>query len=367
MQEHVAPPLVPPTTEGSLADLPTRNAATNPTRIAFSRREGTAWVDVTAAEFADDVRGVAKGLVAAGVKPGDRVAIMCKTRYEWTLTDFAIWTAGAVTVPIYETSSAHQVEWILNDSGATGILLETAAHEATLGEVRDQLPGLKHVWQVDAGGIEELKAAGASVGDDELAAATAGTDRRSIATIIYTSGTTGRPKGCPAHARQLPGPGRERHHQARARSSRPTAPRRCSSCRWPTSSRGSSRSSASRARPRWATAPTSRTCSATSPSSSRRSSSPSPGSSRRSSTPPRPRPPGRARARSSPPRPTRPSPGRAPRTPVARAWACACGTACSTGSSTASSARPWAARSCMPCPAARRSAPAWATSSAASA
>jgi long-chain acyl-CoA synthetase len=195
VQEHVAPPLVAPTTEGSLADLPTRNAATNPTRIAFSRREGTAWVDVTAAEFADDVRAVAKGLVAAGIKPGDRVAIMCKTRYEWTLTDFAIWTAGAVTVPIYETSSAHQVEWILNDSGAAGILLETSAHEATLGEVREQLPGLKHVWQVDAGGLEELKASGASVGDDELAAATAGIDRSSIATIIYTSGTTGRPKG----------------------------------------------------------------------------------------------------------------------------------------------------------------------------
>jgi long-chain acyl-CoA synthetase len=195
VQEHVAPPLVAPTTEGSLADLPTRNAATDPSRVAFSRREGSAWVDVTAAEFAEDVRGVAQGLVAAGVKPGDRVAIMCKTRYEWTLTDFAIWTAGAVTVPIYETSSAHQVEWILNDSGATGIVLETAAHEATLTEVRDQLPGLKHVWQVDAGAVEELKASGAAVGDDELAAATAGIDRNSVATIIYTSGTTGRPKG----------------------------------------------------------------------------------------------------------------------------------------------------------------------------
>jgi long-chain acyl-CoA synthetase len=195
VQEHVAPPLVEPTTQGSLADLPARNAAANPSFVAFSRKEGGRWVDVTAAEFNDDVRAVAKGLVAAGISPGDRVAIMCKTRYEWTLTDFAIWTAGAVTVPIYETSSAEQVAWILTDSGATGIMLETPAHQATLDEVRDQLPELRHVWQVDAGAIADLKAAGAGVGDEQLAAATAGVDRSSTATIIYTSGTTGRPKG----------------------------------------------------------------------------------------------------------------------------------------------------------------------------
>ncbi|SDO84451.1 long-chain acyl-CoA synthetase [Pedococcus dokdonensis] len=195
MQEHVAPPLVQPTTEGSLADLPGRNAASDPRRVAFSRKEGSGWVDVTAAQFDEDVRAVAKGLIAAGIAPGDCVAIMCKTRYEWTLTDFAIWTAGAVTVPIYETSSAEQVAWILTDSGAGGIMLETAAHEATLGEVRDQLPGLHHVWQVDAGAIAELKSAGASVSDADLEAAKGSLDRSSIATIIYTSGTTGRPKG----------------------------------------------------------------------------------------------------------------------------------------------------------------------------
>ncbi|GAB3436405.1 AMP-dependent synthetase/ligase [Phycicoccus ginsengisoli] len=195
MQEHVAPPLVPPTTEGSLADLPARNAATNPTSVAFVRKEGARWVDVTAQEFNEDVRAMAKGLVASGIRPGDRVAIMSKTRYEWTLTDFAIWTAGAVTVPIYETSSAEQVAWILSDSGARAIVLETPAHEAALAEVRDQLGGVEHVWQLDAGAIDDLKAAGASVSDDDLAAATAGIDRSSTATIIYTSGTTGRPKG----------------------------------------------------------------------------------------------------------------------------------------------------------------------------
>jgi long-chain acyl-CoA synthetase len=195
VQEHVAPPLVPPTTEGSLADLPARNAATNPTAVAFARKEGGRWVDVTAREFAEDVRAVAKGLVAAGIRPGDRVAIMSKTRYEWTLTDFAIWTAGAVTVPIYETSSAEQVAWILSDSGARAIMLETPTHEAGLAEVRDQLGGVEHVWQIDAGAIDELKTAGATVSDEDLAAATAGIDRSSTATIIYTSGTTGRPKG----------------------------------------------------------------------------------------------------------------------------------------------------------------------------
>ena len=195
MQEHLAPPLVEPQTEGSLADLPARNAATNPRNVAFSRREGSRWVDVTAGEFNDDVRAVAKGLLAAGISPGDRVAIMCKTRYEWTLTDFAVWTAGGVTVPIYETSSAEQVAWILADSGASGIMLETPSHQATLEEVRSELPGLHHVWQVDAGAITELKQAGASVSDEDLAAATAGVNRASTATIIYTSGTTGRPKG----------------------------------------------------------------------------------------------------------------------------------------------------------------------------
>ncbi len=120
---------------------------------------------------------------------------MCKTRYEWTLTDFAIWTAGGVTVPIYETSSAEQVAWILADSGASGIMLETPAHQATLEEVRGELAGLHHVWQVDAGAIADLKEAGADVSDDDLAAATASVNRSSTATIIYTSGTTGRPKG----------------------------------------------------------------------------------------------------------------------------------------------------------------------------
>ncbi|TQJ50393.1 AMP-dependent synthetase/ligase [Phycicoccus sp. SLBN-51] len=196
MQDHVVPPLVEPTTEGSLADLPARNAARNPHRVAFSKKAEGRWVDVTAAQFHNEVRAVAKGLVAAGVRTGDRVGIMCKTRYEWTVVDFAAWTAGAVPVPIYETSSAEQVLWILKDSGAKGIVVETPAHEAIVAEVRDDLPELEHVWQVDAGGIDALAQAGAAVDDAALEAAREGVDRTSVATIIYTSGTTGRPKGC---------------------------------------------------------------------------------------------------------------------------------------------------------------------------
>jgi long-chain acyl-CoA synthetase len=196
VQDHVVPPLVEPTTEGSLADLPARNAERNPSRVAFSRKAGAQWVEVTAAEFHRQVRALAKGFVAAGVAPGDRVAIMSKTRYEWTLTDFAVWTAGGVVVPIYETSSPDQVRWILEDSGAVGIVLETPGHAATLDEVRGQLPDVRHVWQIDGGGLETLAADGAGVTDADLDAARSGIDRTSIATIIYTSGTTGRPKGC---------------------------------------------------------------------------------------------------------------------------------------------------------------------------
>jgi long-chain acyl-CoA synthetase len=196
VQDHVVPPLVEPTTEGSLADLPARNAERNPNRVAFSRKAGAQWVEVTAAEFHSQVRALAKGFVAAGVAPGDRVAIMSKTRYEWTLTDFAVWTAGGVVVPIYETSSPDQVRWILEDSGAVGIVLETPGHAATLDEVRGQLPDVRHVWQIDGGGLETLAADGAGVTDADLDAARSGIDRTSIATIIYTSGTTGRPKGC---------------------------------------------------------------------------------------------------------------------------------------------------------------------------
>ena len=195
--EKVVPPLVPATTEGSLADLPVRNAADAPTETGFARKhdDGT-WSDVSWLEFADDVAAVAKGLIASGIGAGDRVAIMSRTRYEWTLFDFACWTAGAVVVPIYETSSAEQVAWIISDSESVAVLVENEHHVATVREVRDRLPGLQHVFELAAGDLEALRRRGLDVADVELESRRQALDRQSVATIIYTSGTTGRPKGC---------------------------------------------------------------------------------------------------------------------------------------------------------------------------
>jgi len=164
--------------------------------VVFSTRSGSGWQNVTATRFADDVNRLAKGLIAAGVEVGDRVGLMSRTRYEWTMTDYAIWTAGAVTVPIYETSSPDQVAWILEDSGAVAVVVETATHAGAVSAARDRLPGLRDVWQIESGALDELNRAGADVGDETLDARRASTDRTSLATIIYTSGTTGRPKGC---------------------------------------------------------------------------------------------------------------------------------------------------------------------------
>jgi long-chain acyl-CoA synthetase len=190
------PPLVTPQTEGNLSDLPVRNGNNRPHQVAFSRQLSGTWVDVTNAEFLADVRALAKGLIAAGVGLGERVAIMSRTRYEWTLTDFAVWAAGAVSVPIYETSSAEQVAWIVSDAECAAVILETPTHAKTLAGVRADLPVLRDVWQIDSGGLDELKLAGGETTDQELEARRSQTSRADIATVIYTSGTTGRPKGC---------------------------------------------------------------------------------------------------------------------------------------------------------------------------
>ncbi len=196
MKDIDVPPLVPPTTEGNLSDLPERNAKADPDRVVFATRAGAGFNDVTATEFYTQVRALAKGLLAAGIEVGDRVGLMSKTRYEWTVADFAIWAAGAVVVPIYETSSAEQISWILQDSAAVALIVETPGHASTLAEVRDELGGLRDVWQIDAGGLDEVAATGADVSDETLDARRAGVTRADLATIIYTSGATGRPKGC---------------------------------------------------------------------------------------------------------------------------------------------------------------------------
>ncbi len=174
-----------------------------PDKVLLAVRRGTAWTDVTAATFAADVRAVAKGLLSHGVGPGDRVALMSKTRYEWTLVDYAIWTIGAVTVPIYETSSAEQVQWILQDSGATAMVVEAQRHQELVRSVRSELDDLAQVWQLDDGAIEWLSTTGSAVDDEELNSRRADVRAASLATIVYTSGTTGRPKGCRLTHRNL--------------------------------------------------------------------------------------------------------------------------------------------------------------------
>ena len=156
---------------------------------------GGTWSDVTAAQFNEEVRALAKGFIAAGVEAGDRIAIMSHTRYEWTLIDYALWTAGAVVVPIYETSSAEQAEWILANSQARAVIAETDQFAAMISDAKDRLPALEHQWLLDSA-LPALTAGGADVAPDALDSRAGARGSGDIATIIYTSGTTGRPKGC---------------------------------------------------------------------------------------------------------------------------------------------------------------------------
>jgi long-chain acyl-CoA synthetase len=203
VQEYSVPALVDVAPAASLVDVIGQNATATPDRVLFTRKVDARWTPVTAKEFATEVAALAAGLVASGVQPGDRVALMSKTRYEWTLCDYAIWTAGAVTVPVYETSSAEQVQWNLGDSGAVAVIVESAAHEAAFRSVQGQLPDVRQAWQIDAGGLEELSAAGREVATSELEARRSTLTADSLATVIYTSGTTGRPKGCELTHRNL--------------------------------------------------------------------------------------------------------------------------------------------------------------------
>ena len=196
MQDSVTPILVEPDPTTTLADVPGHNARNRPDNIAFSTKGGDGWVDVTAADFNTQVRDLARGLVAAGIRSGDTVAIMSRTRYEWTLADFAVWSAGAVSVPVYETSSADQVEWIASDSGVRAVIVETPDHAKLVESVRGRAPAIEHVWQIDAGDLDDLAASAADVDEAEIDRRIEALRRDDLATIIYTSGTTGRPKGC---------------------------------------------------------------------------------------------------------------------------------------------------------------------------
>ncbi|WP_410538875.1 AMP-dependent synthetase/ligase [Streptomyces sp. KL2] len=197
MREFSLPALYEVPADGNLTDLIHRNAAQHPDLPVIARKDaGGGWEDLTAREFLAEVRAAARGLIAAGVRPGDRIGLMSRTRYEWTLLDFAVWSAGAVTVPIYETSSPEQIQWILSDSGAVGCVVETGAHAAAVESVRDRLPRLANLWTVDDGAVRKLADSGSQVTDAVLDEHSGAADADAPATIVYTSGTTGRPKGC---------------------------------------------------------------------------------------------------------------------------------------------------------------------------
>lgn len=188
----------------NITDLVERRASDskNPVVYRVQKSPGN-WVPVTATGFRDQVYALAKGLIALGIEPGDKVGIISRTRYEWTLIDFAIWHAGAVSVPVYETSSPSQAAWVLSHSETKAVFVENQklfdlVKAAEAVELDGAAPlELSHRWVIDAGVIETLVAAGADLPDSAVEERRATLNMDSLATIVYTSGTTGRPKGCP--------------------------------------------------------------------------------------------------------------------------------------------------------------------------
>ena len=197
MDHYDMPAIVPADPEANVTDLLVERARLTPDLALFSIPTADGgWSDVTSKEFLDQVIALAKGFAAAGIQPGDKIGFMCKTRYEWTLVDFAIWFAGAVMVPIYETSSPSQLQWNLSDSGTVAMITETADHFARFDEAHADLPLITNVWKMDTGDLDKLAESGAGVTDEEIERRRNLATGKDLATLIYTAGTTGRPKGC---------------------------------------------------------------------------------------------------------------------------------------------------------------------------
>ncbi|MGH3751208.1 MAG: AMP-dependent synthetase/ligase [Pseudonocardiaceae bacterium] len=211
MREFTVPATTTVADEENLTDAVWANAERFASSVSFRRRVDGGWVDVTARDFAKQVTSVAKGLIASGIERGDRIALLSKTRYEWTLLDYAIWAAGGSTVPIYETSSPEQVEWILSDSGAKAVFVETSAHGELIHGLAGRLGGPALVCQIEpasssgapGAAINEVIELGAEISDDAVRERAAAVGAGDLATLIYTSGTTGRPKGCELTHRNL--------------------------------------------------------------------------------------------------------------------------------------------------------------------
>ncbi len=203
MREYTSAPLVTIADNATLTDALFRHAAARPDKILIRHKAAEEFVGMTIGEFRDHVVATARGLVAHGVETGARVGILSRTRFEWTVVDYAAWAAGAVSVPIYETSSPGQIEWILRDAGIELLVVENAELAERVEQVRGEAPALRDVLILDDGALAALAADGAGVGEERLAATRASLDADSLATIIYTSGTTAQPKGCEITHRAL--------------------------------------------------------------------------------------------------------------------------------------------------------------------
>src|SRR5690606_2252779 len=190
------PAIVPADPQANVTDLLVERVKETPNRPLFGLPDGDGWRDVSAAEFEKQVIALAKGFAAAGIEPGEKVGFIARTTYDWTLVDFALFYAGAVMVPIYETSSPAQIQWIMEDSGAIACIVESADHEARLDEVRADLPLVRSVWAMHLGDLDKLVEQGKSLDDAEIERRRQLAVGEDIATLIYTSGSTGRPKGC---------------------------------------------------------------------------------------------------------------------------------------------------------------------------
>lgn len=196
MVQFEVPAIVPADPDANIADLLVKRVEATPDLALFSVPDGQGWRDITAADFQTAVVALAKGFAAAGIQPGEKVGFLARTTYEWTLIDFALFYAGAVMVPIYESSSPSQIQWIMEDSGAIALLVESPEHYARVDEIRSDIPLVRDVWQLHLGAIDTLTTQGASVTDAEIERRRNLAVGSDIATLIYTSGSTGRPKGC---------------------------------------------------------------------------------------------------------------------------------------------------------------------------
>ncbi|MCC3292011.1 long-chain fatty acid--CoA ligase [Arthrobacter sp. zg-Y1110] len=200
MRESATDLLVSLPEDSNVTDLLLQMHRKDPARVLYAVKNGDSWEDITAAQFLAEVTRLAKGLIGSGVRPGDSVAVMSRTSYEWTVADMANWFAGAVTIPIYETSSPSQVEWILKDSGARHVFVEDARKADIVLAAASALEGEFSIWLMNDGDGADtftgLTAAGSSVSDDTLETARSTANLRDTASMVYTSGTTGRPKGC---------------------------------------------------------------------------------------------------------------------------------------------------------------------------